>query len=379
MYLTDAMKIVLAYNVLDSVSGETVFFNNMINGLSERGFKVSLCPITMPYPRSLPEKFDYYSRLPLLLKSRQSLKKFEDHDVLHFLNFALAPVGGFLKNRIKIATTHFTASSYFSIAPPEGAFARHAESLYCRYVSMMDKVSFKSLDCLVACSPYQAEYIKSAGGIADSKVSMICPGIDVRYLRTLPKRDLCTYFHAKKIVLYLGRLHERSKGISYLIRAMKHIRNDGVKLLICGDGPDRSLLETLVKKEGISEKTVFLGRLDFKTKSIIQKSADVIVMPSLYEVFGTVFAESIALGRPVIAFDIPFWKGLYEGAGVFVRPKDEVALANAIDDVLENPRLRHKLASEGRSISDRYDVKKTVGSYVKLYEGLCEERGQDMP
>jgi glycosyltransferase involved in cell wall biosynthesis len=300
-----------------------------------------------------------------------SLKRHQDCDVLHYLNSVLVPTAGFLKNRVKIATTHFFVDSYISLSPHPNRFMGVAESLYSHYVSMLDRSPFKSLDCLVACTDYQADCIEKQYGLSRSKMRTIPPGIDTGFFRKLHKSDLKSEYGCEKVVLYCGRLHERSKGLSYLIKAMRHIERKDMVLLIVGDGPDRRHYERLVRSEGLESRIRFLGRLDFRTKCIIQKSADVAVVPSIFEVFGTVFAESLACGVPVVAFDMPFWKGLYDGAAFFARPRDEAALALEISRALEDMQAVERLRRRGAELSQLYDFRRTVDSYVGLYEELA--------
>jgi glycosyltransferase involved in cell wall biosynthesis len=102
---------------------------------------------------------------------------------------------------------------------------------------------------------------------------------------------------------------------------------------------------------------------------MIQKSADAVVMPSLYEVYGTVFAESLSCGVPVVAFDMPFWKGLYEGAGIFTK-KDDRALAQGIRKALDDKKLRADLIMKGKALAEKHDISRTIDSYLALYDEL---------
>lgn len=77
--------------------------------------------------------------------------------------------------------------------------------------------------------------------------------------------------------------------------------NPNIKLKLGGDGPVRSSLEKLVKREGVSEQVTFLGALERgQVKEEVAKS-DAFVLSSEYETFGVVIIEALALGKPVIA------------------------------------------------------------------------------
>ena len=369
------MKVVLAYNTYTGVSGEQIFFQNISkklpDALSKYGFDVSCCRIPHVSNPHLA-KIEFYSRLPLLINTYRHLKKFENYDVIHFLNASIAPAGIRLKNRVKIATNHCLGKSLFELAPSGNIFGKGAESLYLSFYSRLDRKAYQNLDRLVAITPYQAMDLMGTYGIEKSKIRVIPAGIDIGYYENVQKKDLRAEYGYDEIIVYLGRLQERSKGISYLIRAMKSIERKNVGLLLIGEGPDRRLYEKMIREEGLNEKVKVLGRLDYDTKSPIQKSADVIVVPSIYDVFCLTFAESLACGVPVVAFDMPFWKGLYDDAALFVK-KDPKSLAEGIERMLDDKNLRKQVISNGQHLADKYDVNETVKSYVELYRSFLSK------
>jgi glycosyltransferase involved in cell wall biosynthesis len=355
------MRVALVYNIYDSVSGETVFFKNMIEKMGE---KVEVVDCGIPQKTSgITGKFDFYSRIPVLSRARKKLKGAKC-DIVHFLNSALSPASNVLGRQATVATTHFTARSYLRLSPPASPLEMIAESAYCSYVESLDRPAFQKMDRVVACSGYQMDYLRDNYSLQNA-VS-IPPGIDNDYFRKLPKRDLHSDYGSEKIIVYAGRLHERSKGVSYAIRAMKHL---DARLLVIGDGPDRKNYKRLVRDLDLAQKITFLGKMDFREKSMIQKSADAVVMPSLYEVYGTVFAESLSCGVPVVAFDMPFWKGLYEGAGIFTK-KDDRALAQGIRKALDDKKLRADLIMKGKALAEKHDISRTIDSYLALYDEL---------
>jgi glycosyltransferase involved in cell wall biosynthesis len=351
------MNILLCYNSYDSVSGETTFFNNMKNALEGSGNTVQVCAVKQSM-KGIAGQFEYYSRYPLLGNAKSELLKFRDYDAIHFLNAALAPAGEPIK-KPKIATAHFFADSYLELSPPSNIISKTAESAFCKYVSLLDKKAFGELDALVACTKYQEEQLREKYSL--DNVRTIYTGVDVKHFQNVEKTNLRK--GNEKVIVYLGRLHERSKGGSYLIKAMDYLEN--TRLLVIGDGPDRKNYEKMAAGKNIE----FLGKLPWDEKCRIQKSADAIVMPSLYEVFGTVFAESLACEVPVVAFDLPFWSGLYDGAGIFVE-KNPKALAEGIQLALDDEKTRKKVISAGKEYMKTYDLGKTISDYLALYSEI---------
>ncbi len=367
------MRVALVYNSYESVSGESVFFSNMVRGMRERGIDVIDCPVPQARPGTFAGAFDHYLRFPLLHRAGSAIARAKGADVIHLMNAALAPA--LRRGRIPcVATAHFTPSSYLELAPPASAAARMAERLYCAYSSALDSPAIGRLDGLVACSPFQAGYLRAQHPAEAEKISFIAPGIDAEFFRGLPREDLCGRYGCEAVAVFAGRLHERSKGVSLLIDALRVIRSKGdldMKLLIVGEGPDRGRYQRQIRRSDLDGKALLLGKLDFREKSIIQRSADVAAVPSSYEVFGTVFAEYLACGVPVAAFDLPFWRGLYDGAGVFVRPKDSAALARGLEALICDRPLRRKTIIAGKRIADSFDFSRTLDQYASLYEKIA--------
>lgn len=362
------MDIVLASNVLSEISGEQTFFDNLsaklTKSLEKQGFGVHHCAVPIS-SNPVIGLSDHYLRFPLLPKTYAELRKFENCGILHFLNASLAGAGLFLKNRFKIATVHQLGNSLMEFSPA-GAPLGYVEAVYRYSFTNLDRKIYRSMDTLVACTPYQAWDLQRTYGLESSKVKTISPGVDVEYFKKVPAADLKSRFGCDEVVVYAGRHHERSKGVSYLIRAMEHIKRKGTKLVLIGDGPDRKNYEKLTRRLGLDDRIVFLGHISFAEKSLIQKSADVVAIPSLYDVFCIVFAESLACNTPVVAFDQPFWKGIYDDAGLFVDKSPE-SLAEGIEKVLDDRNLRKKLVQKGRTIVEKHDINKIADDYTQLY------------
>ena len=95
----------------------------------------------------------------------------------------------------------------------------------------------------------------------------------------------------------------RKKGVDNLIRAFSSaFPNDAeARLIIAGDGPERSLLEKLVKSLRLSDRVEFLGMLDRHRLRQEMGRATIFALASHIETFGVVIIEALSAGLPVIA------------------------------------------------------------------------------
>lgn len=140
-------------------------------------------------------------------------------------------------------------------------------------------------------------------------------------------------------ILFVGQLR-RYKGLPYLIRAVKQLRETGrdVVLDIAGDGPDFLRIEDLILKLNLENAVFLRGGQSRRDLNSLYRRSRVLVLPSIEgESFGIVLLEAAARGVPVIASDLP---GVREVAnslgGTVVPPRDSEALAKAIEEVLDD-------------------------------------------
>jgi glycosyltransferase involved in cell wall biosynthesis len=146
------------------------------------------------------------------------------------------------------------------------------------------------------------------------------------------------------LLLTLSRLHEK-KGLDILLEALVGLPQ--CVTWLAGDGPLEGRLKTLAHKLGIADRLRFLGwRTD---RGALLRAADVCVLPSRWEPFGTVMLEAWAAGTPLVAAASQGPAAyVTDGAnGLLVPVDDPVALRQAIARLIADPRLKARLIDQG--------------------------------
>lgn len=178
--------------------------------------------------------------------------------------------------------------------------------------------------------------------------------------------------------VFVGRLVSW-KAVDLLLRAFKYLSAQmPVELEIIGDGEQRSDLETLAQELQLNSDnkplvnfTGFLSQSDCAQRL---QSADVMVLPSLYECGGAVVLEAMTMGIPVIATK---WGGptdyLDDSCGILIEPKTPdlfvLNLANAMLKLAKSPELRQKMGKAGyQSIIERFDWEVKVNTMLDIYQ-----------
>ena len=177
------------------------------------------------------------------------------------------------------------------------------------------------------------------------KIEIIANGIDLTKFQesSTDKQSVRRRYGVnphEKLVLCVGRLVPQ-KGIEHLIRAVPMIvrRFPEAKCIIVGEGWLRAHLEYVARSTGYQWKVKFTGFIPDSDLVALLKSADVLVVPSIYEPFGIVALEGMATGVPVVASQVGGLSEVIEHnrTGIFVYPKSPESIAWGIDKILSDP------------------------------------------
>jgi glycosyltransferase involved in cell wall biosynthesis len=178
------------------------------------------------------------------------------------------------------------------------------------------------------------------------------------------------------VVGFAGRL-VAGKGADHLVRALAQANEQvPIKLLIAGDGPERSRLTSLAQTLGDDSKIEFLGIVD--DLPAFWQRCDVAAVPSdALESFSMATLEAMACAKPVVATctgAIP--ELIVNGAtGTLVAPGDINALSKALVAYAECPDLRdaHGAAARARAI-ERFHIDDCARAYLDLFGELATSR-----
>lgn len=152
-------------------------------------------------------------------------------------------------------------------------------------------------------------------------------------------------------LLCVGRLVP-DKGQGILLEAVATLRARGtdVELTLVGDGPDRHSLQRRAAALGLSDVVTFAGSVGQDRILDAYRQADVFCLASFAEGIPVVLMEAMSTGLPVVTtqiMGIPELVGHGE-SGLLVAPGDIEGLAEAIEGLAADPRLRARLGSAGR-------------------------------
>ena len=176
----------------------------------------------------------------------------------------------------------------------------------------------------------------------------------------------------EKIICHISNFR-KVKRIQDVLAAFEIIsKKIAVKLILVGDGPERSSLERLSRESVYSNHIHYLGSLK-STKEVLNIS-DIFFLPSLTESFGLSALEAMACSVPVISTKtggIP--EVVVHGeSGMLSNVGDFKNMANNAIKILSNENQLNKFKANALKQAQKFDVKKILPLYEKLYEDCIE-------
>ncbi len=175
----------------------------------------------------------------------------------------------------------------------------------------------------------------------------------------------------EKYLLFFGRLEEKIKNFSLLLKAFSRSKVDekGVKLMIVGDGADRDFILAKINKLKLNESVEVLPFQ--KNINPFVQHAHCTVLSSYFEGFPMSITESLAAGTPVISVDCETGpKEIIQSNfnGLLVENHNEVALAEAIKKIFEDDNLYQNCKNNAKKSVEHLSLTTVAQQWKKIFE-----------
>ena len=176
-------------------------------------------------------------------------------------------------------------------------------------------------------------------------------------------------------LLCLGRLHYQ-KGIDIALRAfatvLRHVPH--ARLIVAGDGHERTALQRQTEQLGLTKAVEFVGWIAPEQVPAIIGSANMLVIPSRWEGLPNTALQAAMMERPLIGTKVGGLPEIveHERTGLLVEPENDKALAEAVIWLLKNPGAAMQMGRAGRA---RVEKKFSWKSYVDAYDALYRHLG----
>ncbi len=214
----------------------------------------------------------------------------------------------------------------------------------------------------------------------ESKLVQIPIGVDFGRLDQTASQpetlaSINSWAGTRPLLLSVGR-QVPYKGYRHLIAALAKSRSEAVLLMI-GTGPLGPALRREAAACGLAERIRFMGEVDLATLVTALRRCDVFCLPSIErsEAFGIASAEAMAFAKPTIVCELGNGVNHLNQAGktsLVTPPRDEAALADAIDQLVLNDAMRHQMGQAAREwVRTQFDVATMRDATLDLYRSLA--------
>lgn len=224
---------------------------------------------------------------------------------------------------------------------------------------------YNKFNHIVAVSQSAKEILLNNLCLLNDKLTIIKDLIDENFINTLsnePALGISTSFHP--ILLTVARLNNNHKGYDIALETCKilHYRGINFKWYALGDGSYRNDMVHYIEENNLQKKFILLGAKVNPYPYF--KACDLYVQTSRHEGFGLSIAEARILNKPVVTTEFDaVWNQMVQGKNGIVVPIDATAVADAIQDLIENPKKMNAISDYQRT-----EKKGNIEELQKFYQ-----------
>jgi N-acetyl-alpha-D-glucosaminyl L-malate synthase BshA len=234
------------------------------------------------------------------------------------------------------------------------------------------KFSIEESDGVTAVSRFLKEKTLTNYNI-EKEIEVIYNFIDIEKFSPVPNEELRNHIapNGEKLLVHTSNFRP-VKRVPDTIRILAKVQQEvPAKLILIGDGPDRSECERLARELGIHKDVIFLGKQDVISE--ILSSSDIFLMPSQSESFGLSALEAMACGIPVISTSVGGLPELvvHNETGYIAEIGDVDRMAKYAVELLSNKKKYNSFASNSRARAvNSFDKNLILPKYLQYYEKI---------
>jgi L-malate glycosyltransferase len=229
---------------------------------------------------------------------------------------------------------------------------------------------------LVANGKAVQEHVSRTEHVSLERIEVIHNGLDTDQfysdgkLRSL-SRATFGYLESDIIIGAVSGLRPVKGCETFIDAAAEVLRHaPDVRFVLVGDGPLRSSLEAQAAPLG--DHFRFVGAQEDIRPFL--SMFDIAVLASESEGFSNSILEYMAAGLPSVVTDVGGNPEAIENAGIIVKPKQPLDLANALLSLIKDPTRRKALAQQARARAQSFSLPSTRATWVRFYERTLGQR-----
>lgn len=242
----------------------------------------------------------------------------------------------------------------------------------------LERLSLRTASICIATNESYKEVAVERGKKAPDRVFVVRNGPDLERVKEVPPDERLRSM-GKSILVYVGAMNPQD-GLDYMLRALRHLaytlgRSDFYCVAI-GPGDSLGYLRRLSTELELDDYVWFTGVISDADLMRYLSSADICLDPNPSSPMNDVSTwikvmEYMAMGKPVVSFDLKETRVSADGAALYAPPNDEVAFAERICELMDRPESRKEMGEIGKQrVKDHLQWNVVSKNLLLAYEAL---------
>jgi glycosyltransferase involved in cell wall biosynthesis len=256
-------------------------------------------------------------------------------------------------------------------------------SIFYWLTRFLERVTFAAADAVISTNESYRRVAIERGRVNPVNIAVVRSAPDLS--RFVPQEPDEVLRRGKRYLLaYLGVMGPQD-GVDYALRSLRVLRydigRDDFHCVFMGSGDVYDDMVKLSAELGLADCAEFPGRVSDEVVQRCLSTADVCLSPDPINPLNDLSTmnkviEYMAMGRPIVSFDLHEARVSAGEAAVYVPDNDESAFARAIDAMLDDPLRRRRMGEFGRKrVTSELSWDTSARNLVSLYDGLLSARG----
>ena len=309
-----------------------------------------------------PEPYTYGVRVNRYLK-----KRLGDYQIIHdnqSLSYALLHIQ---QNFPLVTTIHhpITRDHKLELENAKNWKQRLSSNRWHGFLRMQRKVA-PSLKAIIAPSHSSKIDISNEFSVNKDFIDVVHNGIDTETFKPNDNKK-----RIKNRIITTASADVPLKGLKYLINALPKIISlyPDTELVVIGKAKNNGETMKLIKKLNLLPHIHFKSNLKEEDIVDLYASAELAVIPSLYEGFGFGAGEAMSCGVPLISTLSGGLEDIVKGSCYEIEPGSSVQIENAVIDLFDNEEEMKRVALLGRKrILEKFNWRQAAKGYLAIYE-----------
>ncbi|MFL6713840.1 MAG: glycosyltransferase family 4 protein [Sulfurifustis sp.] len=252
--------------------------------------------------------------------------------------------------------------------------------IFYKLLMLLERLTFHVASVSIATNESYRRIAIERGRMPPERVFVVRSGPDLRRLQRRPPDERLKNGR-RYLVGYVGVMG-RQEGIDLLLRAIYHVvrvrRRTDVQFGLVGGGTELEAMRAYARGLAIDAYVTFTGRVPDEDMLQMLNTADVCVNPDVANEMNdkstmNKIMEYMALGKPIVQFDLTEGRFSAQGASLYAARNDEVDLAEKILELLDDPERRARMGAYGRrrvetALAWEYEIPKLLQAYDRLFD-----------